>query len=407
MKPSRGVASSAWRQPIVVFFVVAAAPPVASALGSLRRVGFLAARNDCKAKWPAWPAASTNASGLAAAGRELVALGDARERWRLHCQGRSEELESKLHLAEERLVQAGASLDDLTAVLSALRAQAQEIDVKNETLIASCLGQEQRCGGEKERIAAERKQVQRSLKSLPAKTNTTEVQESLRRQIASLDNASSQSIRACASLLSVLDDQAEANGAERDALEKRLSFKSKDEEHAIAVKLEAQRMVDELGWRQGNATETCDAAEKYASEQLEKLHAHRADALSSGAGAALVDCGVAAWRLTAACSKTCGGGGARRVVREVTRAAAGGGAPCSALLEATIQCGQVPCPRACSLSAWGTWSACSAPCGQGLRSRRRAVETQPAGGGTPCGLLSEIQNCTGATRSSCGRGCKL
>ncbi|KAG7276414.1 hypothetical protein CRUP_007474 [Coryphaenoides rupestris] len=47
----------------------------------------------------------------------------------------------------------------------------------------------------------------------------------------------------------------------------------------------------------------------------------------------------------------------------------------------------VPCPLDCKLSAWTAWTACSAPCGGGLKFRSKWLREKAFNGGRPCPRL--------------------
>ncbi|CAL8370346.1 unnamed protein product [Arctogadus glacialis] len=47
----------------------------------------------------------------------------------------------------------------------------------------------------------------------------------------------------------------------------------------------------------------------------------------------------------------------------------------------------VPCPLDCKLSAWTAWTACSAPCGGGLKTRSKWLREKAFNGGRPCPKL--------------------
>lgn len=47
----------------------------------------------------------------------------------------------------------------------------------------------------------------------------------------------------------------------------------------------------------------------------------------------------------------------------------------------------VPCPLDCKLSAWTAWTACSAPCGSGLKFRSKWLREKAFNGGRPCPKL--------------------
>ncbi|XP_072556633.1 thrombospondin type-1 domain-containing protein 7B-like isoform X1 [Paramormyrops kingsleyae] len=47
----------------------------------------------------------------------------------------------------------------------------------------------------------------------------------------------------------------------------------------------------------------------------------------------------------------------------------------------------IPCPLDCKLSDWSAWSACSAPCGSGVKVRSKWLREKPFNGGRPCPKL--------------------
>uniref|UniRef100_A0A8C9U5U9 Thrombospondin type-1 domain-containing protein 7A n=1 Tax=Scleropages formosus TaxID=113540 RepID=A0A8C9U5U9_SCLFO len=47
----------------------------------------------------------------------------------------------------------------------------------------------------------------------------------------------------------------------------------------------------------------------------------------------------------------------------------------------------IPCPLDCKLSDWSTWSACSAPCGSGVKVRSKWLREKAFNGGRPCPKL--------------------
>jgi len=56
----------------------------------------------------------------------------------------------------------------------------------------------------------------------------------------------------------------------------------------------------------------------------------------------------------------------------------------------------VPCPLDCKLSAWTAWTACSAPCGGGLKLRSKWLREKAFNGGRPCPKLDMKNQVRGA-----------
>ncbi|CAL8389300.1 unnamed protein product [Gadus morhua 'NCC'] len=56
----------------------------------------------------------------------------------------------------------------------------------------------------------------------------------------------------------------------------------------------------------------------------------------------------------------------------------------------------VPCPLDCKLSAWTAWTACSAPCGGGLKTRSKWLREKAFNGGRPCPKLDMKNQVRGA-----------
>merc|ERR1719443_1661751 len=93
-----------------------------------------------------------------------------------------------------------------------------------------------------------------------------------------------------------------------------------------------------------------------------------------------VDCTVSDWKPWSACSATCGTGTKTRS-RDATVEAQHGGKDCDAL-EASETCKEKECPRHCTMSDWTSWGACSTTCGRGKRIRSRTVTAQAEHGAT-------------------------
>ena len=98
-----------------------------------------------------------------------------------------------------------------------------------------------------------------------------------------------------------------------------------------------------------------------------------------------IHCVMNPWSSWSACTKTCGGG-SQTHTRTVKIAPVNGGTQCPFTTE-TQACNSRPCMVDCQLSAWGSWSSCSASCGTGSHHRSRSVEVAAAHGGKGCDPL--------------------
>ena len=89
------------------------------------------------------------------------------------------------------------------------------------------------------------------------------------------------------------------------------------------------------------------------------------------------------WTGWSACSATCGDGTKTRS-RSVSVDAQHGGRACEGALEASENCKDKECPIHCELSDWTGWGACSTTCGEGTRSRSRSVNVEAKHDGQAC-----------------------
>ncbi|KAJ7358863.1 hypothetical protein OS493_020700 [Desmophyllum pertusum] len=100
-----------------------------------------------------------------------------------------------------------------------------------------------------------------------------------------------------------------------------------------------------------------------------------------------MDCQVTAWSSWSACSAVqCGKSGTRQRARTVQIPATCGGTHCPSLLEVASCQGTLRVD--CQLSSWSTWSECSLLCG-GYQTSSRYVEANEQCGGTPSGIFKE------------------
>merc|ERR1712054_730919 len=108
-----------------------------------------------------------------------------------------------------------------------------------------------------------------------------------------------------------------------------------------------------------------------------------------------VDC-VGSWGSWSACSATCGDGTQSRVY-SVTTSVSNGGAECNFADNATQSqdCNDGACPVDC-VGSWSSYSACSATCGDGTQSRVYSVTTSASNGGAECNSVdneTQSQDC--------------
>jgi len=132
------------------------------------------------------------------------------------------------------------------------------------------------------------------------------------------------------------------------------------------------------------------------------------------------DCAWADWAEWSTCSATCGDGRSSRG-REVMIPAVGDGKNCSESSMQGRDCNEASCPISCEWGLWSDWFACTSSCGEGNKSRTRAVLQVPSNGGAACaGGNEEQQSCKtidcpvdcmwgdwliwGSCSSSCGTG---
>lgn len=110
-----------------------------------------------------------------------------------------------------------------------------------------------------------------------------------------------------------------------------------------------------------------------------------------------VDCVLSDWSAWDACSKTCGGGTQKRT-KTILQPSENAGIPCPTLAELKQErpcnpdaCPPPPVPRDCVLSDWSEYSACSAPCGGGKKTKTRTILQIAANGGLACPPESDLR----------------
>eukprot|EP00923_Selenidium_pygospionis_P010994 GHVN01019179.1.p1 GENE.GHVN01019179.1~~GHVN01019179.1.p1 ORF type:complete len:977 (+),score=72.94 GHVN01019179.1:1725-4655(+) len=116
------------------------------------------------------------------------------------------------------------------------------------------------------------------------------------------------------------------------------------------------------------------------------------------------DCVVSEWGIWRDCSATCGGGERSRE-RSITFAGTSTGKPCPPLVD-TQECSGSNCPINCLADEWSGWGLCSASCGQGVRERSRGIKTPASDDppGLPCSDLTQTAVCFGAV---CDKACEV
>ncbi|KAF8819960.1 sushi domain (scr repeat) domain-containing protein, partial [Cardiosporidium cionae] len=114
------------------------------------------------------------------------------------------------------------------------------------------------------------------------------------------------------------------------------------------------------------------------------------------------DCLVSEWKNWSACSSTCGNGIEKRE-RVVTKFPDVNGLPCPSLKQ-NRGCYLTGCVAGCIVSEWQEWSTCTASCAGGQQYRRRTIKNYPIGGGSKCPSIEETQACN---TFSCASDCNV
>jgi len=146
--------------------------------------------------------------------------------------------------------------------------------------------------------------------------------------------------------------------------------------------------------------ECCDNRNGYMSQLcgLKKIRAHLYQA--SGQTAKITDCEVSEWT-DEPCSASCEGGTQKRSRAIIAPPVNGTQCP---PLEMERECNIHKCPIDCQVGVWSEWTACSAGCGGGVRTRLRHVTVEPKYDGQVCPEESETQQCN---PEDCNRNCEL
>jgi hypothetical protein len=110
---------------------------------------------------------------------------------------------------------------------------------------------------------------------------------------------------------------------------------------------------------------------------------HLTDSMECGTIPCPVDCKVSAFTAWSACDKTCGGGNQRRTRHPTGFVTAFGGKECPDLTEHQA-CDEQACPSDCEVDQWGPYGDCSLSCGGGVRVQERIITKPMVGGGKAC-----------------------
>ena len=109
-----------------------------------------------------------------------------------------------------------------------------------------------------------------------------------------------------------------------------------------------------------------------------------------------VDCVVGAWTTFSKCSVSCGPTGGIKTRTRTNVAAQMGGVACPTKNVEVESCNKTPCPIHCQIGGWSLWTACTKTCGGGTQVRSRSVIERAAHGGFVCPSLDESRSCKAA-----------
>jgi len=184
---------------------------------------------------------------------------------------------------------------------------------------------------------------------------------------------------------------------EESALAQATTHKINAEEEARLAQIELAKAIKEDNEMMAQCRVNIDT---YRTEKcgLEKIRTELYK--MKGQDVFLQDCEVTDWSAQE-CSQSCGGG-TQSLTRTISISPSGGAA-CPPL-HATQSCNEDACPVDCITEDWTAWSACTAKCGGGVRSKSREVTRPSEHGGSPCGEISKTETCN---IQSCDVNCVL
>ena len=110
---------------------------------------------------------------------------------------------------------------------------------------------------------------------------------------------------------------------------------------------------------------------------------------------------IGSWGGWSRCSASCGGGIKTRTYT-IQTPARGTGTQCPHAnnYQESSPCNSSPCPINCS-GSWGDWSQCSAPCGEGTKTRTYTIQTSAQYGGSPCPHTGEYHESSPCNSGPC------